>query len=163
MPNALKALANTTLTTTTSSVAFTGISQAYKDLYLVCEFTNAVADNDFMKVNFNSSGANYNITRMTSDGSSATTQNFSNFSVGLMSVAGGFQLTSGNCTATFFDYSATDKHKNYITQNGTSNKGSEVITGRWGDNSAITSITLGSLNGWSFASGSTFALYGVSA
>jgi hypothetical protein len=164
MPNALQPLANRTLTGTTSSVSFTGITGIYKDLYLVCTYTNAVADNDLMQILVNNdTGSNYNITRMGSDGSTASTQNFSNFSVGLMAGYGGFQLTSGNLIAHFLDYSATDKHKTFLVQNGTANKGSEVLANRWANTAAITSLTLGSLNGWSFATGSTFALYGVSA
>jgi hypothetical protein len=164
MPNALQPLANRTLTGTTSTVSFTGITGIYKDLYLVCTYTNAIADNDFMSVLVNSdSGSNYNNVRMGTDGSTASTAANLNFSVGLLTAFGGFQLTSGNLTVNFLDYSATDKHKTFLVQNGTANKGSEFIVNRWANTAAITSITLGSLNGWSFASGSTFALYGVSA
>ena len=162
MPNALQPLANKTLTGTTSSVSFTSITGIYKDLYLVCEYTNAVADNDYIQVVFNSdTGSNYNLVRMTGDGSSAATGNYNSFSIPWLTLNGGFQLTSGNLTATFFDYSATDKHKTYVSQNGTANKGSELVAGRWANTAAVTSLTLSSVNGWSFATGSTFALYGV--
>jgi hypothetical protein len=100
---------------------------------------------------------------MTSDGSSAAASYYDNFSIPWLTLNGGFQTTSGNLTATFFDYSATDKHKTYVSQNGTSNKGSEVAAGRWANTAAVTSLTLSSVNGWTFAAGSTFALYGVSA
>jgi hypothetical protein len=162
MPNALQPLANKTLTGTTSTIDFTSITGIYKDLVLICTYTNAVASGDYIEVTLNSdTGSNYNSVYMSGNGSSASTANYNNSSLGWLTVNGGFDTTSGNMVATFFDYSTSDKDKTYLLQNGTSNRGTEVIAGRWANTAAITSLSLSSVNGWSFATGSTFALYGV--
>ena len=164
MANALQPLANKTLTGSASSVTFSSISGAYKDLLLVCSYTNAVSSGDYIQLQMNSdSGSNYNSVYLATNGSSASTNYYDNFSIGWLTVQGGFDTSRGLLVANVFDYSATDKHKTYVVENGTSDRGVEALAGRWANTSALTSLALSSVNGWSFATGSTFALYGVSA
>lgn len=165
MATAIKPLANITLGSAASSVTFSSIVGTYRDLVLVATYTNGVADNDYIAVKINSdTGSNYNSVTMLGNGSSASSANYSSSNYGWLTVSGGFDSSGrGQLQTQFMDYAATDKHKTYITRNGTSSKGVEAIAGRWASTSAITSLNIYSVNGWTFASGSTFALYGVSA
>ena len=70
-------LATQTLGGATSSVSFSSIASTYTDLVLVIDGT--VGSNCGIQLKFNSdSGSNYSFTRMTGDGSSATSDRSSN-------------------------------------------------------------------------------------
>lgn len=164
MPVSITALANLTLGSNATSMTFSSIVGTYRDLLLVCNFTNATADGDYVAVKINSdTGSNYNSVTLLGDGNTASSANYSSSTLGWLTVGGGFDLARGQLHTIFFDYAQTDKHKNYITRNGTASKGTEAVAARWASTSAITSLNIYSVNGWSFATGSTFALYGVSA
>lgn len=163
MPTALTPLANLTLGSSATSMTFSSISGSYRDLMLICNYTNTVANSDYIGVRLNSdSGSNYNALTLNNvnGGNSISSASYDNSSTGWITVQGGF---AGSLEATFFDYAQTNKHKNWLVRNATPTYGSELISGRWGSTSAITTLQLYSINGWSFAAGSTFALYGVSA
>jgi hypothetical protein len=62
------------------------------------------------------------------------------------------------------DYSATDKHKTAIWSSDKAGAGAtERFVARWANTSAITSVRLLGVGAATYAAGSTFALYGVSA
>lgn len=164
MPAAMKPLANITLGSAASTVTFSSINGTYRDLVLIATFTNGVSSNDYiaMKLN-NDTGSNYNSVTMRGNGSGTASASYASSTYGWLTVDGGFQTSRGNLRLDLMDYATTDKHKTYIVRNGTYDKGVEAIAGRWASTSAVTSINLYSVNGWTFAAGSTFALYGVSA
>jgi hypothetical protein len=58
------------------------------------------------------------------------------------------------------DYSATNKHKSVVTRNDHPSH-TQAQANRWANTAAITSISIAVRGGSSFASGSTFSLYGV--
>lgn len=164
MPSSITPLANLTLGSSATSMTFSSIVGTYRDLLLVCTFTNATADGDYIAVKINSdTGSNYNSVTMLGNGSTASSANYSSSTYGWLTVGGGFDTGRGQLHTTFFDYAQTNKHKNYISRNGTAARGVEAIASRWASTSAITSLNIYSVNGWSFATGSTFALYGISA
>ena len=61
-------------------------------------------------------------------------------------------------TASFMDYSATDKHKTVLIR---ANHPGETVAcaGRWANTAAITSITINTAS--TFVIGSVFSLYGI--
>jgi hypothetical protein len=62
------------------------------------------------------------------------------------------------------DYSTTDKHKSVLVRENTAGSSTTLVVakaGRWANTSAITSIYLFVSGGYSFATGTTVALYGV--
>ena len=164
MANALTLLNSQTLGT--SSVTFASISQAYRDLRVVT-YNLITATNANMSLQFNGdtaanySGVYYGFNYVPS----VTTGTFTGTSI---VDSRGYPTSSGGCMATIdiFDYSATDKHKLAFMRsqgNPTINgQGLDIITGRWANTAAITSVTF-SLSTGSFAAGATFYLYGVSA
>lgn len=161
MPSAITPLANLTLSASATGITFSSISGLYRDLFIVATYANTVANSDYIGVKINGdTGSNYNAVTMSGSGSSTNSSTYNNSTIGWLTVQGGFE---GNLNVNFFDYSATNKFKNWISRNNTSGYGVEAVGGQWNSTSAITSINLYSVNGWSFTSGSTFALYGVSA
>lgn len=163
--SAYTALANLTLSSSASSVTFSSISGSYRDLVLVIQTAGTTANFPNMTVRFNGdSGSNYNgPVGMYGNGSSPaswfqganrTDMNFTYFNL---------QSTDRNLfRAEILDYSATDKHKTVLARQDVPTNGTEALAGRWASTSAITSIVI-TVPSVSFNSGSTFALYGVSA
>jgi hypothetical protein len=145
-------------------MTFSSIVGSYRDLFLVCNYANATADGDYIAVKFNAdSGSTYSSILMAGNGSSLFSSQYTNSTLGWLTVQGGFDLARGNLTANIMDYAQTDKHKLWFSRNGTTARGVEAVMGRWNNTSAVTSLQIYSVNGWQFAAGSTFALYGVSA
>lgn len=154
-------LANLTLSASASSVTFSSISQANRDLVFVFAGSCLTGAADFY-IRFNGdTGSNYNRVFMQGDGT--YTESFGNSNdtplrVSRAVLAPG-ELT--NYTMNVMDFSATDKHKTVLLRGNNSARATEAYAGRWANTSAITSITLLLGGGYSFAAGSTFSLYGI--
>jgi hypothetical protein len=159
--SAYTALANVTLGSSATTVTFSSISQAYRDLVLVITPIVSAAGNSIL-MQFNSdTGANYS--RVTMSGNGSTTSSFSNN--GLTSISPtvvGVDNTSTISITSIFDYSVSDKHKSVLIRSDASSYGTGAAAHRWANTSAITSIVF-TTNATSISAGSTFALYGVSA
>jgi hypothetical protein len=69
--------------------------------------------------------------------------------------------SQGVNTVQVMDYSATDKHKTLLARASYAGNQAQAAAARWASTSAITSITLFMDAGRSFATGTTFSLYGV--
>lgn len=158
-------LANLTLGSAASSVTFSSISGAYRDLYVVVNGTASVGYTSVALRFNNDSGSNYNDVYMTNNGSSPysntnTSQNKLN--------AGSLGVTSSSSPLTWLlnilDYVATDKHKTVLSRVGTGSDSSivEAAAGRWASTSAVTSVQVFPVSA-NWSAGTTFALYGVSA
>ena len=159
--SAYTALANVTLGSSAASVTFSSISQAYKDLVLVVtpSASSKVANVNFR---FNSdTGSNYSFVYMKGNGTTAgsgassSTEGFLDFSDGLPADFG------NNFVVNLFDYSATDRHKNFLARWNMASDSTGAVANRWASTSAVNSINV-FISGTTFAAGSTFALYGVS-
>jgi hypothetical protein len=62
--------------------------------------------------------------------------------------------------AQVMDFSATDKHKTYISRENMGAGQVVAWSGRWASTSVVTSVGLACV-GFSFNSGSTFSLFGI--
>jgi len=157
-------LATKTLTATATSVTFSSISQAYRDLVLVCALKSN--DNQFVYVQLNGDSANYNQVWMQGNGTAASSSS-------LLNLGGGFNLPSNLpgavginpavSTINLFDYSATNKHKSGLIRTDNAGQVTVAQSIRWASTAAITSVNFCLTVGYSFAIGSTFTLYGVAA
>jgi len=149
-------IASTTLAAATSEVVFGSLPQTYRDLIIVVMHTGSASVADFV-AQFNSdSGTNY--TRVLMFANSAGTGSVTGTSQAIAGIYGAkIQTTIIN----IMDYSATDKHKTYLTRSGNAEQ-SEVAAyaTRWANTAAITSI-LFAPNSGTLSAGSTFNLYGV--
>jgi hypothetical protein len=158
-------LANITLGATASTVTFSSISGAYRDLVLVIEASPADTSFPAVWLRANSdTGSNYSYVRMTGNGS--TTASLSNASQTVLQIGSAFGL--GSTTASravivvqIMDYTATDKHKSVLSRASTPNHGVEAATSRWANTAAITTIQALVSAGTGFATGSSFSLYGI--
>ena len=153
-------LATKTLTATATSVTFSSISQAYRDLVLVVSGTASAGSSRSLFMRFNGdAGTNYSTVSMQGNGSTAASSTST-----LAQTFGGFLgATSRTSNVTqIMDYSATDKHKTVLARHDDASTGENTLAraSRWANTSAITSIYLVP-NADSIAIGSTFTLYGI--
>lgn len=154
-------LANLTLSSSAASVTFSSISQAYRDLVLVVEGSSAsgAANN---RIRFNGdSGATYSLARMNGNGSTTFSDSYTSVNFPTLSTMNFTTTGRVIITASIMDYSATDKHKAVLARSG-SDEAVGAVALRWENTSAINSLMFYSANS-TFAAGSTFSLYGISA
>jgi len=154
------ALATITLAGSASDVTFSSIPATYRDLILVAtgKSTSGLQDQG---INFNADGTNTNYDCVIMWGNGSTYN--STTSTWLIDYYG--SVTTDNTAATILqimDYSATDKHKTYLSRSNRAASGVDAIAGRWSNTAAITSIKY-FLIGGTLAAGTTVSLYGIEA
>jgi len=164
--SAYTALANVTLGSSAATVTFSSINSGYRDLVLVADMGATSSDALNCRVN-GDTGSNYNYIFAKGNGSAASSSSgTSQTAIGLAGFANGVTNTTRTMLQiSFQDYSVTDKHKSLlirVNNAATSDIGTIMNAGRWASTSAITSFVIYPGSG-SFTTGTSFALYGVSA
>jgi hypothetical protein len=151
-------LATITLGSSASSVTFSSIPATYRDLVLnITGTVTASVRNIRVRANNDSTG-HYSFARMFGSG---TVTNSASGSTETAVYAGNLAAsTIGQARLTVMDYSATDKHKTFLIRQDLTSEGTQAISARWPSTSAITTLTC-SLDGDSYAAGTTFNLYGI--
>jgi hypothetical protein len=150
-----------TLSSTASSVTFSGIPQTYTDLIIVFNGTLSSGTSVY-GIRYNSdSGSNYSWTSLRGDGSAASSARDSNSSRILCGWIGTSQVTE---VIQIQNYSNSTTNKTNITRNNSTAASTYVSAnvGLWRNTAAITSVTI-LPDSSTFASGSTFTLYGIGA
>jgi hypothetical protein len=154
--SAYVALANVTLGSSASTVTFSSISQAYRDLVIVFSGRGTAG---FVGRFNGDTGSNYSVVTMAGNGS--TTESTSVTSTSLFFANGTTNPLNGTTQAqvilNFLDYSATDKHKTVLTRADRSDAIALASAGRWANTAAITQIEIRT----NFIAGDSFALYGI--
>jgi hypothetical protein len=154
-------IANITLSSNVSTISFTGITQAYRDLILTSSIKVGTGGTD-VGFTFNSSSqsnSEHSRVYVASSGSSPFTGSNYNMSMSLYSYPD--NVTQTDDVVHIMDYTATDKHKTWICHSSLPNNAIVKYAGRWASNSAITSLYIQNTGGTTFTAGSTFALYGI--
>jgi hypothetical protein len=152
------ALANVTLGSNANLIEFSNISTAFRDLVIVASVTANTGSAQFIYINLNSDYSGlYNDLYMAGSGSSASTQAVSN--------AGGFTIQEfdtnrQNFIMNIMDYSATDKHKSVLMRTNNPALTVRAAAHRYASTTAVTNVRF-QTSANNFATGSTFALYGV--
>jgi hypothetical protein len=152
------ALATTTLGSAAANVTFSSIPTsvngvALRDLILVIDCqTTANADG---WVRFNSdAGTNYSVIIVAGTFSAAVaSQNQALIGYGLAN-------TRKAQVIQIMDYSATDKHKTFLSRTNNVADNAGMFSARWANTNAINTILVSGSAG-NYAAGSTFSLYGV--
>lgn len=150
---------SSTLGSTQSSVTFSSIPGTYTDLILVM---NATATTNFTntKIVINSdTSTNYSWLNLKGDGTSATSARgttTADLYLGLVNQG------RGTYRFIFQDYSNVTTFKTILSAGGLAGNRVEYATGLWRSTSAITSVQVVQPAD-TFASGSTFKLYGIEA
>ncbi len=167
MPSTYTPIATTTLGSNQSSVTFSSISGAYTDLILIVVSKDGSSTGQDISIQFNSdTGSNYSFTYLYGNGTSAASGRASNNTAARLGYFTTRGTTDGyNAIAQIMNYSNTTTNKTMITRSNslssnTSYPGAETIVNLWRNTAAITSVVLSSGTS-SFATGSTFTLYGV--
>jgi hypothetical protein len=161
MPVTYEPIATTTLGSTQSTVTFSSISGAYTDLVLVSSALSAGTSQTIM-MRFNGDSANnYSFTYVFGTGSVALSG-----TVGSISFAIGGSAVATNAAVNIvqiMNYSNSTTNKTVLGRRGQAGNYTFADVSLWRNTAAITSISLQPENSQSFASGSTFTLYGIKA
>ena len=165
MPKTYEPIATTTLTAGTATVTFSSIPATYTDVVAV---VHAISDGTFANFNVRvngDTGSNYSRTRLSGNGTSATSARAtSQTSFFLADVSGISNTGRSFYIVNFMNYANTTTYKTVIsrtnTVNGNLGDGVELHAQLWRSTSAINEISFLVSD---FASGSTFTLYGIKA
>lgn len=151
-------IATTTLGSAQSSVTFSSFS-GYTDLVLIAAIKGTSTIYRQLTVN-GDNGSNYSITELYGDGSSAGSGKQSNATAIAMSEATN-STSDGTAISifNFMNYANTSTYKTVIARNNSYNRVTATV-GLWRSTSAINSITLSAYSN-TYATGSTFTLYGI--
>jgi hypothetical protein len=162
MPSTYEPIATTTLSSTSTGITFSSFS-GYTDLVLVSSVKNTSLYLDFW-IRFNSdTGSNYSNTVLYGNGSSAGSARASSATKINLTYSGYADTGSYNVITTYImNYSNSTTYKSVLSKSSTAAWGVDAVVGTWRNTAAITSIDiLPSSSSW--ASGSTFTLYGIKA
>lgn len=153
-----------------TSVTFSSIPQTFQDLFVVGFVRStqaATSDNHYFRINGDTATL-YSRTLLEGDGSSAYSQRDTTVAQTYIGAIPAASATSGlfdSFTLHLLNYTSTTTFKSGLTRFANDRNGSgytNLVAHCYRSTAAITSLTL--FNGSSnFASGSTFALYGIKA
>jgi len=163
MANAMVALGNLTLSGTATSIAFSSIPATYRDLRLVIVGIGSGSADDVNIYLNNDTGYNYSRVYMYANGSSAgaSSDTGANSNAAKITYYGSISSSEiNNIEVDFLDSSATDKQKTYLTRSNRAGSGVDAVVSRWANTAAVTSVMVKAAT-TSFATGTTFALYGI--
>jgi hypothetical protein len=166
---AVTLIASSSLTTTASSVTFSSISSAYKDLWIQMSVrSNFSNDNSSISLVTNISGTYYyTFWRAYQTNNGTGFSSYTDWS-GILYNPANSAVADAYSNQTIYLPSYTDTRFTKIGSHNSAmgnNSGNIWIAGGFANfpgNSAITSITLGEANAAQFVAGSTFNLYGIS-
>jgi hypothetical protein len=145
-------LDSVTLTSSASSVTFSSIPAGGD---LVLHVSGAMTSASDIEARFNGdSGSNYYRVRMYGNGSSTSSQAFTQTGAKFT-----FGTSVNSAILQIMDYSATDKHKTVLSRNNWTGEWVEASAIRWANTSAITTISVTGEN--DFAAGCTFHIYNI--
>ena len=162
MAKTYEAIASQTLGTTTATVTFSTIPQTYTDLVLITQGTST--GNSQLMMRFNGvSTTTYSATTVGGNGSSTATVRFTNANAMQLGYHDYFTSASqGNAISHINNYTNASTFKTVISRMNNAATGTGLSVGLSRNTAAITSITVFPL-GSSWASGTTFSLYGIKA
>lgn len=157
-------IATQTLTTSAASVIFSSIPSTYTDLVLVSNILgNVGSPTDYsIKLTFNNDGTSvYSVTKLTGNGTTATSARNSNLAYIAAWDQGYFSTTQPTTIITaVMNYSNSTTFKTAITRGNAAATATQATVGLWRSTSAITRLDIAAEAG-NFGTGSTFTLYGI--
>lgn len=149
-------LATVTLGSSASSVTFSSIPATYRDLVLVVDGAATGGVNGAIIRLNGDTGSNYTGVDAQGNGSSTGSGTSSGTSAEI-GVAGTNRFV---ITSQFMDYSATDKHKTFLSRHSSAGDRVRMTASRYASTSAITTV-LFSITGSTYKAGTTVSLYGI--
>jgi hypothetical protein len=160
-------LAEQTVSATVASVTFSNIPQTgYTDLVIKCSVrSNQVSAYEAMKVIYNGVTSSYGSRQLYGDGTSATSNTYSDAWAGFINAAGSTTNTFTSTEIYIPNYtSSTFKPSsvNYGQENNATQALAGMLARLWSNTAAINSLTF-TCEAGSFVANSTFSVYGVAA
>jgi hypothetical protein len=164
MPSTYEPIATTTLGSATASVTFSSISGSYTDLVLVTSINEPTSGTALLQVGNGSidNGSNYSRTFIYGDGSSAVSGRSSSIN-NLFTIAATPASTFAVGITQFMNYSNATTYKTILLRSGNAGAVTVATVGLWRNTSAINIIKIYANGSDTFATGSTFTLYGIKA
>lgn len=158
--NTYTQIASTTLGSAAATVTFSSIAGTYTDLVLVVQGQDTTSYAG-AQLRFNGdSGSNYSQTIIYGDGTAAQSirgSNVTEMNIGLTSTSG-----MPNNIFQIMNYANTTTYKTALGRGNAPSNTLRAGVGLWRNTAAITSVTV-LVAGDTWASGSTFNLYGITA
>jgi hypothetical protein len=152
---------------TTTAFAITSIPQTYTDLVLVVN-ARVTSAWDITAMQANGSGSGYSGVYYEGNGNTVGTGTAEiSFRMGYIPGTSQSNMWSSDIV-NIFNYSNSNVYKTVLSSNRyPANQGSlqgfqmQFKAGLWASTAAITSLTIGTANGGTFASGTVYSLYGI--
>ena len=163
MPSTYTPIATTTLGSTQASISFSSLG-SYTDLILVCNPINTSAGSD-IGMQFNSdTGNNYSGTWINGNGTTASSSRISTYAYipVLQPISGQSTVYQGQGIIQIMNYRNSTTYKTVLSRYDDASKSTGAVAGLWRNTAAITSVLMKPGTG-SFATGSTFTIYGIQA
>ena len=165
MATTCELIASTTLGSAASFIEFTSVPGTHTDL--LCVVTGradiSAANLDFY-TEFNGVTTGYTVRRLFGNGSSAGSDNYTTMFTGIMPGATATASTFGNTEIYIPNYAGSTNKSVSSTGVAENNSVTGIIracAGLWSNTAAITSLKLIPNAGYSFVSGSSAYLYGI--
>jgi hypothetical protein len=159
--NTYEPIATQTLGSSAATVTFSSIPSTYTDLVLVVAGTASGGDDILMQFN-SDTASNYSYTILYGTGSVAGSVRGSNGTSILVDYYGAMGTGQNNRIIQINNYSNTTTNKTSLVRANNAASGTDAIVGLWRSTSAINAIRL-FMGTATFATGSTFSLYGIKA
>jgi hypothetical protein len=152
-------------TGSSSVITFSSIPQTYTDLVLVCAPRTSSNVNMYIQFNGDTSSTNYSWTILDGNGTTATSLNYVNGSFQRMSYTTAPNTDNNtNTIMNIMNYTNATTYKTTLTRSNKADAGVDAIVGLWrATPAAITSFTITAASSATFATTSTFSLYGIAA
>jgi hypothetical protein len=160
--NTYEAIATQTLGSAAASVTFSSIPGTYTDLILICNLQVTLSSADFSVQVNNDSSTLYSRTLIYGDGSSAvSTRNTGQTYFQPDALGYPTSAYSQNTIIHFMNYSNTTTFKTFLSRTNNASTGLDAMVGLWRSTAAINRIDVATIGASSWATGSTFTLYGI--
>ena len=159
MATTYEPIATTTLGSASNSVSFSSISGSYTDLVLIVYTKSATTDNLAIQVN-GDTGTNYSNTYISGNGSTAISGRNTSVSQAYITGTG---TSFGTSIINFQNYANTTTYKTSLLRHNFGGTMLQQWVGLWRSTAAINRIDIIGSGSATFATGSTFTLYGIAA
>jgi len=156
-------IATTTLGSAAATVTFSSISSSYTDLVLIVNMSSTTNAANYLYMQYNGdTGSNYSTTIVGGDGATAVSVRFANRTNFNIDYSATPKTERGNRIINIMNYANTSTYKTGIVRSTRAGGGTDAIVGLWRSTAAINEIKL-TCDSDTFATGSTFTLYGIAA
>jgi hypothetical protein len=156
-------IASIILSADSSSITFSAIPQTYTDLVCVAVMRSNTGTPEFYGQVNADTGTNYSSTLLYGTGSSGLSSRYSSATQLRFNANNTLDATNyTNAVINFMNYSNSNIRKTTLTRNSEAQEATVLGVSLWRSTAAITSIKLFPSSN-SFASGSTFNLFGIKA